>query len=204
MVCRIEKKRAGIKRRLMDFLVFKTLIQKTMAQLQLEPVSTAKKNRAPKAQLKIDMTPMVDLGFLLITFFIFTTTISEAHETTLYMPKEGPPINIGETASLTVLLSGGDGVYYYQGKWEEALAANSIHLTHYDTKNGIGNIIRKKQEYMGPKRKELMLMIKPLDNSSYNNLMNSLDEVMINDVKKYAIMDVTEEEQNWVAQHSKR
>jgi biopolymer transport protein ExbD len=187
------------------FFGFKTLIlKKTMAQLQLEPVITGKKNRTRKAPLKIDMTPMVDLGFLLITFFIFTTTISEAHETTLYMPKEGPPVNIGETASLTVLLSDGDSVYYYQGTWEEALAANSVRLTNYDTKNGIGSIIRGKQEYMGAKRKELMLMIKPLDNSSYNNLMNSLDEVMINDVKKYTIMDVTEKEKNWVAQHSKR
>jgi biopolymer transport protein ExbD len=154
-----------------------------MAQLQLEPVSTGKKNRARKAQLKIDMTPMVDLGFLLITFFIFTTTMSEAHETTLYMPKEGPPINIGKTASLTVLLSGSDSVYYYQGKWEEAIVANGVYLTNYDTKNGIRNIIQEKQKLLAGKRNELLLMIKPLDNSSYNNLINSLDEVMINDVK---------------------
>jgi hypothetical protein len=122
----------------------------------------------------------------------------------LYMPKEGPPINIGKTASLTVLLSGSDSVYYYQGKWEEAIVANGVYLTNYDTKNGIRNIIQEKQKLLAGKRNELLIMIKPLDNSSYNNLMNSLDEVMINDVKKYAIMDVTEEEKNWVAQHSKR
>ena len=57
-----------------------------MAQLQLAPVSTGKKNRSQKAQLKIDMTPMVDLGFLLITFFIFTTTMSKPYETTMYLP----------------------------------------------------------------------------------------------------------------------
>jgi hypothetical protein len=180
------------------------LIQKTMAQLQLDPINTGKKNRARKAQLKIDMTPMVDLGFLLITFFIFTTTISEPYKTDLYMPKEGPPINIGETASLTVLPSGGDSVYYYQGKWGEAIVRNGVHLTDYDVKNGIGNTIREKQKFLGPKRKELMFMIKPLDNSSYHNLMNALDEVLINDVKKYTIMGVTEEEKTWVAAHNQR
>jgi biopolymer transport protein ExbD len=48
-----------------------------MAQLQHQAATTGKKNSSPKAQLKIDMTPMVDLGFLLITFFIFTTSMSE-------------------------------------------------------------------------------------------------------------------------------
>jgi biopolymer transport protein ExbD len=191
------------------FLVWKVewfcvSFKKTMAQLQLDTINTGKKNRSRKAQLKIDMTPMVDLGFLLITFFIFTTTISESYKTDLYMPKQGPPINIGETASLTVLLSGGDSVYYYQGKWGEATKRNGVHLTNYDVKNGIGNTIREKQKYLGPKRKELMFMIKPLDNCSYHNLMNALDEVLINDVKKYAIMDVTEEEKTWVAAHNKR
>ena len=58
--------------------------------------------------------------------------------------------------------------------------------------------MRQKQKLLAAKRNELLLMIKPLDNSSYNNLMNALDEVLINDVKKYAIMDVTEEEKNWI------
>jgi hypothetical protein len=46
-------------------------------------------------------------------------------------------------------------------------------------------------------------MIKPLDNSSYKNLMNALDEVLINDVKKYAIMEVTDEEKKWVSTQAK-
>ena len=60
-----------------------------MTQLQVQPVTAGKKNRARKAQLKIDMTPMVDLGFLLITFFIFNTTIGEPAVTKLYMTADG-------------------------------------------------------------------------------------------------------------------
>lgn len=179
-----------------------------MAQLQLEPVSTGKKNRARKAQLKIDMTPMVDLGFLLITFFIFTTTMSEPYNTDLYMPAGKPDINggtiIGKSNALTILLAGNDSIYYYHGKWNEAVASKQVHLTNYNLASGIRNIIQDKQKLLAGKRNELLLMIKPLDNSSYNNLMNSLDEVMINDVKKYAIMDVTKEEKDWVEQHRKQ
>jgi biopolymer transport protein ExbD len=178
-----------------------------MAQLQLDPVSTGKKNRARKAQLKIDMTPMVDLGFLLITFFIFTTTMSKPYETTMYLPDDSiivdDPTVIGKTNALTILLSGNDSVYYYHGKWEEALYANQVHLTNYNINSGIGNVIRQKQKLLAYKRNELLLMIKPLDNSSYNSLMNAINEVLINDVKKYAIMDVTEDEKKWAAEHSK-
>ena len=57
--------------------------------------------RMKKANLRIDMTPMVDLGFLLIAFFIFTTEISKPAVTKLYMPHEGAPINVLDSKSLT-------------------------------------------------------------------------------------------------------
>lgn len=176
-----------------------------MAQLQLEPVSTGKKNRARKAQLIIDMTPMVDLGFLLITFFIFTTTMSKPYETDLHMPVDTPVLisNIGESDVLTLVLSGKDSVYYYAGKWEEAAKNNNVRLTNYNIHNGIGDIVRKKQKIMGNRRDSLMLLIKPLESTLYENVMNALDEVLISDVKKYAIMDVTGEEKSWVAIHAK-
>ena len=69
-----------------------------------------------KANLKIDMTPMVDLGFLLISFFIFTTEISKPRVTNLYMPKGVDSTRIAESKSLTILLSDDDdNIFYYNG-----------------------------------------------------------------------------------------
>lgn len=169
-----------------------------MTQLQLQPVTTGKKSRARKAHLKIDMTPLVDLGFLLITFFIFTTTMGEPYKTELYMPAKGEGTVIGESNSLTVLLASNDSIYYYFGKWEEASKTNAVYYTNYNISKGIGNVIREKQKQLGAKRNELVLMIKPMEISSYSNLMNALDEVMINNLKKYAIMDVTDAEETYV------
>jgi biopolymer transport protein ExbD len=186
----------------MDFLKWPLLLQKNMAQLQLQPVTTDKKNRGRKVQLRIDMTPLVDLGFLLITFFVFTTTMSKPYDTELVVPKDTHeiinPTNIPKSKALTILLSGGDNIYYYHGKWEEAVKTNRFLQTKYDAINGIGSIIRKKQKLLGAERNELLLMIKPLDNSSYDSVLKALDEVMVNDVKKYAIMDVTDEEKGLI------
>lgn len=72
-------------------------------------------------------------------------------------------------------------------------------VTNYNVATGIGRIIREKQKKLGDKRNELLLIMKPMETSSYNNLMNALDEVQINDVKKYAIVDVTPGENEFVS-----
>lgn len=168
-----------------------------MTQIIL-PAIKGNNYRTLKASLKIDMTPLVDLGFLLITFFIFTTAMSEPAVTKLYMPADGKPGILPKHAALTVLLTGNDSIYYYDGKWEEAFQNKKIRHTNYEVKTGIGNIFREKQKILGEIKNELMFLIKPLENSSYSNLMNTLDEVMINAVKKYAIVDATDAEVNFV------
>lgn len=84
--------------------------------------------RAKKHDLRVDMTPMVDLGFILITFFVMTVELTKPAALALNMPKEGgPPTTLGESNALTVLLDG-EKVYYYHGDWQQAsLKKRSIH-----------------------------------------------------------------------------
>ena len=72
-----------------------------------------------KHNLKIDMTPMVDLGFLLITFFVITTELAKPTAMDLFMPKDGKPMPLGKSNALTVLLDQ-DKLYYYHGEWNDA------------------------------------------------------------------------------------
>jgi biopolymer transport protein ExbD len=75
------------------------------------------KVRAKKQSTRIDMTPMVDLAFLLLTFFILTTTLAEQKSLDIILPSnekvEDPPkIN----NAVTVILSKQDKIFYYEGE----------------------------------------------------------------------------------------
>jgi biopolymer transport protein ExbD len=163
-------------------------------------------SRDKKQLLRIDMTPMVDLGFLLITFFVFTTTISEPRATDLFMPREDTTDlqEIPRGLVLTVLLDDNDRVFYYHGDFNDAVRTNEIYETTYSTYDGMGKVIRQKQSDIDASkkflegRKAMMLLIKPTSNSTYKNVVDVLDEATINDVRKYAIVKVTPDEMEFV------
>lgn len=147
-----------------------------------------------KHNLRTDMTPMVDLGFLLIAFFVMTTEMSKPKNLKLNMPKDGPPTPIKNSTALTVILGKDNSVYYYQGGWEEALKNNQVFQTDLSTGKGIGKVIRDKRDWLEKAKiskegkDELMLMIKPTDNTSYAQIIDMLDETIINKVTRYAIV----------------
>ena len=78
--------------------------------------------RQRKHHLRIDMTPMVDLGFLLISFFIITTTMQEPHAMKVYMPHDGPSTPTKTSTTITILTGSNDRLYYYYGEEKDAIA----------------------------------------------------------------------------------
>ena len=172
---------------------------------QIENTASVRKGKSfsynKKQVIRIDMTPVVDLGFLLITFFVFTTTMSTPKATDLFMPKDDTthPQPLPNSLALSLLLDN-NKVYYYNGDFKEAVNANKIYETNYSTYGGIGKIIRQKQKDIDASgkfadgRKGLMLLIKPTSGSVYKNVIDALDEAVINDVRKYAIVEPANEE----------
>jgi len=177
---------------------------------QMENSATERKGRSfshnKKQLLRIDMTPMVDLGFLLITFFVFTTTMSMPKATDLFMPKDSitDSMPLPKSLALTMLLDDNNKIYYYHGDFSDALKANEIFETNYSTYAGMGEVIRQKQKDLEASKKfpdgkkGLMLIIKPTSKSVYKNVVDALDEAVINDVRKYAIVEPVKEEIDFI------
>lgn len=159
--------------------------------------------RMMKDNLRIDMTPMVDLGFLLISFFVITTELSKPTTMDLFTPKDGKPMDLGISNALTILLHNDNTIWYYQGSWEEAEKNGLIVRTDFSGNNDLRKVITAKQKWLDIYNKQegrngLMLLVKPTPGATYKSIVDVLDEVSINLVKKYALMKPTAEETGWL------
>ncbi len=141
--------------------------------------------KAKKLSTRVDMTPMVDLGFLLITFFIFSTTMAQPTAMQLIMPKDTENIDeqtkVKASGALTIMLGKSNGLYYYEGD-----DPTKIENTNYKDIREV--IINKKKS---TKPEDFVVVIKPNDEASYQNVVAILDEMAINEVKKYALVSIS-------------
>ena len=150
--------------------------------------------KAKKLSTRVDMTPMVDLGFLLITFFIFTTTMSTPSTMDLFMPKDtnkDEELNKAkESGALTIMMGKDNHLYYYEGKL--APDASNFLSTSFDPDKGIRKIIIDKKKSTPPE--DLVIVLKPNEEATYKNTVDMLDEMTINNVKRFALVDISEVE----------
>lgn len=144
--------------------------------------------KSKKLSTRVDLTPMVDLGFLLITFFIFTTTMSQATAMRLFLPKdaENPDDQnkAKESGVITILLGKDNNVFYYEGTLDNS-ASNFKSSNFKDIRTVL---IDKKQR---TPEKDLVVVLKPSDECTYKNVVDILDEMTINVLKRYALVDIS-------------
>jgi biopolymer transport protein ExbD len=180
-----------------------------MLMTEINVMSTGRQrtgvSRPKRHSLRTDMTPMVDLGFILITFFVMTVQLSKPVVVKLNMPADGDSMTLGESSALTVLLDD-NKIYYYHGNWKEASIHNKVYATNFSEISGLGKLIREKQKWLDINdkkegRKGLMLLIKPGSKASYKNVIDALDEAMINGVKKYVVLPADPAETAWLNEH---
>lgn len=156
--------------------------------------------KAKKLSTRVDLTPMVDLGFLLITFFIFTSTMSTPATMDLFMPKdtEKPEEQnkAKESGALTIMLGKENNVFYYEGQL--APDASNFKTTNFDPETGIRKVIMDKKRGMGGNVEDMVVVIKPGPEANYKNTVDILDEMTINEVKRFALVDISDVEQQLI------
>jgi len=113
------------------------------------------KKRAKKHSTHIDMTPMVDLMSLLITFFMLTTAFSKPKIMEIVLPEDDTTnlapeskVQIEAARTLNIMISKDDIVYYYVGKppmTEDSIPNVLATLVKSDySKDGIRKILLSK------------------------------------------------------------
>lgn len=139
--------------------------------------------------IRIDFAPMVDLGFLLITFFVFTTQLQQSKAFGLNMPAdddEGTEAKLSTT--ITLLIKENGVIDYTEGNDEKVLKSGTVAL---NSKPGLRDHLidkRKRIIQQHGSDSDYTVLIQPTTVTSYKDLVDVLDEMTINDIKKYVLM----------------
>jgi biopolymer transport protein ExbD len=168
-----------------------------MAEMDTSSGGGHKKGPGVKKQKKqstrVDLTPMVDLGFLLITFFVFTTTMSKPTAMNMNEPKDDPDsqLKVKNSGAMTILLGKGNQVYYYYGQLEGETISEQFKSSNYKEMRELITA-KKKATPIG----DLMYIIKADKESRFKNAIDILDEMTICAVPPghYAEVDITDTE----------
>ena len=159
-----------------------------MAELNSTPEKSDAKTRSKKAALRVDLTAMVDLAFLLITFFMLTTTLSKPKAMQLTMPKGDEQGAQAASRTLTICLGKDNKAMYYLGLAVKPIIPATV--TDYSGHGLRKAIMETTQKVKKATGKTMLVIIKPAETSVYGNLVNTLDEMKITDTQQYAIADI--------------
>jgi biopolymer transport protein ExbD len=156
--------------------------------------SSQKKVRSKKSSTRIDMTPMVDLAFLLLTFFMLTTSFNKPYIIPIEMPDkptaiDHPPLIRPEQA-LFLVLGEKNKIYWYNGD-----ESPKVELTTYSS-SGVRKLLLAKKSQV----KKLYVFIKPTEKSKYQNVIDILDEVAITEIANFSLVKMTTEDKQLIAE----
>lgn len=146
--------------------------------------------RSKKLSTRVDMTPVVDLAFLLLTFFMLATTFIKPQVMELILPEKKadqsettlPKVN--EKNVLSIVLLGNDRIFWYVG-----LTDPQVEETDYSA-DGIRSVLTLHRLRLS----KLVVLVKPDVTATYENMVDILDELEITDIARYALVDMGEED----------
>lgn len=189
------------------------------------------KKRAKKQSTRVDMTPMVDLAFLLLTFFVLTATFSKPKSMELTFPAPPPPDQkpVEIKNGITFLLTKDDRIFYYEGQFRAAdeekgkktalselnFSQGSLHkflleknkamqdqikaLEEKHKKNQLADTTFKRMvKEVKANKESYTYLIKTDDKATYKNVIDVIDELNINVVGKYVMVDIMKPEMDMV------
>lgn len=164
-----------------------------MAAIEPAAPKAGKKPRARKHTFRLDMTPMVDLAFLLLTFFMLTTTFAKPRVMQLTMPvkpqSDDQVTPLKASKAMTIILGSGHRAYYYFGLArpdDPSVPVPTLHTTNFGPQG-----IRQALLARGHQRPAPVVLIKSGPQAKYSDMVDILDEMNITAQRQYALTDLT-------------
>ena len=159
-----------------------------MAELNYSPGTSGTKHSMKRMPVRVDLTAMVDLAFLLITFFMLTTSLAKPRAMQVIMPVPGPDGGDPASRSMTICLGKNNEVLYYLGLIDKPIIQPAI----TNSGNGIRTaILETAKKVFAKTGKSMIVLIKPDDHSKFASLVDALDELDITKVQTYAIAKIS-------------
>jgi len=160
-----------------------------MATLNIPQNGKAVKGRTKKPLPGVDLTAMVDLAFLLITFFMLTTSLAKMNAIDIAkpIPLADVPQQYPASRTMTILLGKNNQAVYYMGEAKNALM-RTVDLARIKTQI-LANKLMVANAHHNAEGKHMLVIIKPTETSVYRNFVDIIDEMSINGVLSYAIDD---------------
>lgn len=170
-----------------------------MAEVEVKDSSgKGGKVRSQKQPPHVDLTPMVDLAFLLITFFMLVTTFNKPNVMDLGLPakpkepQNQPKTEIDLSNSISLIIGKDNRIFYHQLD-ATGLNDQTLQETSFD-REGITKVIEQAKARAKDQTK-FTVIIKPTDDAVYKNFVDILDEMAITKNEIYGITDVKSWEQ---------
>jgi len=158
-----------------------------MAEPNLSTGKSGGKHSIKRMPVRVDLTAMVDLAFLLITFFMITTTLQKPKAMPVVMPVPGPAGFVPETRTMSLCLGKHDQLVWYMGIPGKPLTPPKQIGYGRDLNT---TIIEMAKQIFKASGKGLIVVVKPSEHSVYANLVETLDELRITNVPTYAIAKI--------------
>ena len=156
--------------------------------------------KSKKTSVRVDLTPMVDLGFLLIAFFIFTTTLSQPTVMKLAIPDDRENLDSSEVPvnkTLNLILGDNNQAYVFNGL--EITNMKNIGSSRSAIRSAILQKTNELKKNCGTDS-GMIVLIKPTIAATYKDVVNALDEMLICNIKTYVLMDANADESEAIRQ----
>jgi len=159
-----------------------------MADVQTaEPHGKKKGGRKKKRRIsvRIDMTPMVDVAFLLLTFFMLTTAFNRPQAMEINVPPNDSKVEVAASNLMTIRVVP-DGSIYWNLSTDapQKVVWKDFH-----------NLIIDKNKT----NTRLITLIKVDRKAKYQDMINIIDELNLDNVTRFSLAPMTDDDQKVLA-----